>query len=101
MQSSFFTDDFRLKVGLAEMLKGSDVKICTVIGFPHGAHQTAIKVAEATRSIGSSAASRSIGARSQTVASPSIWSITAGFSTKKPPLIQPPSPRGFSIKPLT
>lgn len=32
---------------LAEMLKGSDVKICTVIGFPHGAHQTAIKVAEA------------------------------------------------------
>lgn len=32
---------------LAEMLKGSDVKICTVIGFPHGAHETAIKVAEA------------------------------------------------------
>lgn len=32
---------------LAEMLKDSDVKICTVIGFPHGAHETAIKVAEA------------------------------------------------------
>ncbi len=32
---------------LAEMLKGSDVKVCTVIGFPHGAHETAIKVAEA------------------------------------------------------
>ena len=32
---------------LAEMLKGSDVKVCTVIGFPHGSHQTAIKVAEA------------------------------------------------------
>ena len=32
---------------LAEMLKGSDVKVCTVIGFPHGNHETAIKVAEA------------------------------------------------------
>ncbi len=32
---------------LAEMLKGSDVKVCTVIGFPHGSHQTVIKVAEA------------------------------------------------------
>lgn len=32
---------------LAEMLKGSDVKVCTVIGFPHGSHETAIKVAEA------------------------------------------------------
>ncbi len=31
----------------AEMLKGSDVKVCTVIGFPHGSHETAIKVAEA------------------------------------------------------
>lgn len=31
---------------LAEMLKGSDVKVCTVIGFPHGSHETAIKVAE-------------------------------------------------------
>ena len=32
---------------LAEMLKGSDVKVCTVIGFPHGSHETAIKLAEA------------------------------------------------------
>ena len=32
---------------LAEMLKGSAVKVCTVIGFPHGAHETTIKVAEA------------------------------------------------------
>ena len=32
---------------LREMLVGSDVKVCTVIGFPHGAHETAIKVAEA------------------------------------------------------
>ena len=32
---------------LAEMLAGSDVKVCTVIGFPHGSHETVIKVAEA------------------------------------------------------
>jgi len=32
---------------LAEMLKGSPVKVCTVIGFPHGAHETAVKLAEA------------------------------------------------------
>ena len=32
---------------LAEMLEGSEVKVCTVIGFPHGAHETAIKLAEA------------------------------------------------------
>ncbi len=32
---------------LAEMLKGSGVKVCTVIGFPHSAHETAIKLAEA------------------------------------------------------
>ncbi len=32
---------------MAEMLKGSGVKVCTVIGFPHGAHETPIKVAEA------------------------------------------------------
>ena len=32
---------------LKEMLAGSGVKVCTVIGFPHGAHETAIKVAEA------------------------------------------------------
>ncbi len=32
---------------LAEMLKGSPVKVCTVIGFPHGTNATVIKVAEA------------------------------------------------------
>lgn len=32
---------------LADMLAGSDVKVCTVIGFPHGSHETAIKLAEA------------------------------------------------------
>ena len=31
----------------AEMLQGTDVKISTVIGFPHGSNLTAIKVAEA------------------------------------------------------
>ena len=36
---------------LSEMLKGSPVKVCTVIGFPHGAHQTAIKVAEAKQAL--------------------------------------------------
>lgn len=30
----------------AEILKGSDVLVCTVIGFPHGGQHTAIKVAE-------------------------------------------------------
>ena len=28
-------------------LKGTDVKVCTVIGFPHGNHRTDIKLAEA------------------------------------------------------
>ncbi len=32
---------------LAEMLKGSGVKVCTVIGFPHGAHTSEIKLTEA------------------------------------------------------
>ena len=32
---------------LAQMLEGSGVKVCTVIGFPHGAHETAVKLAEA------------------------------------------------------
>ena len=36
---------------LKEMLAGSPVKVCTVIGFPHGAHQTAIKVAEAKQAL--------------------------------------------------
>lgn len=29
-----------------EILRDSDVKVCTVIGFPHGSHLTSIKVAE-------------------------------------------------------
>ena len=32
---------------VAELLKGSDVRICTVIGFPHGNHLPKIKLAEA------------------------------------------------------
>ena len=35
----------------AEQLKGSDVKVTTVIGFPHGSNVTAIKVAEAQRAM--------------------------------------------------
>ena len=34
-----------------EALKGTDVKVCSVIGFPHGNHTTAIKVAETERAI--------------------------------------------------
>ena len=30
----------------AEILRGSDVLVCTVIGFPHGGQQTGIKIAE-------------------------------------------------------
>ncbi|HNW86329.1 MAG TPA: deoxyribose-phosphate aldolase [Candidatus Limiplasma sp.] len=36
--------DIRL---VAELLKGSNVRICTVIGFPHGNHLPQIKLAEA------------------------------------------------------
>ncbi len=35
----------------AEMLAGSDVKASTTIGFPHGGHTTAVKVAEAERAL--------------------------------------------------
>lgn len=35
----------------AELLQGSTVEVGTVIGFPHGAHTTAIKVAEAEQSM--------------------------------------------------
>lgn len=35
----------------AEMLKGSTVQASTTIGFPHGGHTTAIKVAEAARAL--------------------------------------------------
>ena len=31
----------------AEVLKGTDVKVSTVVGFPHGSNLTATKVAEA------------------------------------------------------
>jgi deoxyribose-phosphate aldolase len=35
----------------AEVLAGSDVKATTTIGFPHGGHTTAIKVAEAEQAL--------------------------------------------------
>lgn len=35
----------------ADLLAGSDVKASTTIGFPHGGHTTAIKVAEAMQAI--------------------------------------------------
>jgi deoxyribose-phosphate aldolase len=35
----------------AEILRGSDVKASTTIGFPHGCHTTAIKIAEAERAL--------------------------------------------------
>jgi deoxyribose-phosphate aldolase len=35
----------------AELLRGSDVKASTTIGFPHGAHATATKVAEARQAL--------------------------------------------------
>ena len=40
----------------AEMLRGSAVKVCTVVGFPLGAHKTEIKVAEARCAIHDGAA---------------------------------------------
>ena len=36
---------------VVRLLAGSDVKPCTVIGFPHGAHHTAVKVFEAERAL--------------------------------------------------
>ncbi len=36
---------------VAGMLKNSHVKVCTVIGFPHGAHRTAVKVREAQQAL--------------------------------------------------
>jgi deoxyribose-phosphate aldolase len=35
----------------AEILKGSDVKASTTVGFPHGGHVTAVKVAEAKQAL--------------------------------------------------
>ena len=40
--------DMRL---VAALLQGTDVRVCTVIGFPHGAHTTAVKVFEAERAL--------------------------------------------------
>lgn len=37
---------------IASLLRGSGVKVCTVIGFPHGAHTTEVKVFEAEKAIG-------------------------------------------------
>jgi len=36
---------------VSELLKGTDVKPCTVIGFPHGTHLTAVKVFEAEQAL--------------------------------------------------
>ena len=36
---------------VVKLLEGSEVKPCTVIGFPHGAHHTAVKVFEAERAL--------------------------------------------------
>ena len=36
---------------VAALLKGTDIAPCTVIGFPHGAHLTAVKVYEAEQAI--------------------------------------------------
>src|SRR5215813_9141963 len=47
------------------------------------------------------AASRMIGELSQLLLSPSIRSRQRGDRTKNPPLINPPSPRGFSINAVT
>src|SRR6185437_8367332 len=47
------------------------------------------------------AARRLIGELSQLLLSPSIRSRQRGDRTKKPPLINPPSPCGFSVKAVT
>ena len=36
---------------VSELLRGTDVKPCTVIGFPHGTHLTAVKVYEAEQAL--------------------------------------------------
>ena len=35
----------------AELLRGSDVRASTTIGFPHGGHTTAVKLAEARQAL--------------------------------------------------
>src|SRR5450830_1071498 len=47
-----------------------------------------------------SLANFSIGCRSQEILSSVTYSRTLGDKTKKPPLIQQPSPIGFSLKPV-
>jgi len=36
---------------VSQLLRGSDVKVCTVIGFPHGAHRADVKTFEAQRAL--------------------------------------------------
>ena len=36
---------------VSQLLRGSDVKTCTVIGFPHGAHRTDVNAFEAERAL--------------------------------------------------
>ncbi len=36
---------------VAPALKGTGIKVCTVIGFPHGAHRTDVKIYEAERAL--------------------------------------------------
>ncbi|MCL2811543.1 MAG: deoxyribose-phosphate aldolase [Clostridia bacterium] len=36
---------------VSQLLRGSDVKVCTVIGFPHGAHRADVKAFEAQRAL--------------------------------------------------
>ena len=39
-------------VGLAaELLRGTDVRVCTVVGFPHGSSHSEVKAAEAARAV--------------------------------------------------
>lgn len=40
----------------AQQLRGSSVKVCTVVGFPLGAHTTAVKAYEAQQAVGDGAA---------------------------------------------
>src|SRR5262249_40565559 len=44
----------------ADILAGSTVAVGTVVGFPHGGHVTAVKVAEATQAIADGARERDV-----------------------------------------
>lgn len=48
--ASVCVNQYRTKM-VAELLKGTDVKVCTVIGFPLGAVDTKVKVFETTQAI--------------------------------------------------